>query len=164
MEESSTPSVEPSPFDPLPCPNLDKINKAGKQPPMAILNANLKLKNPKLGEGRKRQTLSRVIQKFINSRHPAALDEQGRTRFLRILDNMCRIASSKSPLAVQAASLLLDRGWGKARSSDEDLDAIAKQGGIQIVYVAPTELEDVTTAKAALPQPSPEFIEGEILQ
>jgi hypothetical protein len=122
----------------------------------------VKIKNTPRGQGRTCKSSADFVRRFLTHKGAAGLDEKGRTRWVRMLDNMVYLASSKtSPQAVAAFNALADRAWGKAKSHDDDLDAIAKQGGIQIVYVAPTELDaDVRAAKAALP-PKPDFIEGQ---
>lgn len=134
-------------------------NIAAVRPSIAALNATQKVKNTPIGRGRTCRSCADMVRRFLISKSKGSLDEKGRTRFIRMLDNMVRIASSKSPQAVAAFSALCDRAYGKARPHDDELDALTK-GGIQIVYVAPTELDgEVREAKNILP-PKPDFIEA----
>lgn len=154
MEPVDLSFLEPAPRNP------DPTQLAAVRPPIAALNNAQKLKRTKQGDGRTCRSCADILRRFLNSKKLGHLDEQGRTRFIRMLDNMVRIASSKSPQAVAAFVALMDRAYGKARPHEDELDAIAK-GGIQLVYLAQTELDgDVKSAKNILP-PKPEFIEGE---
>jgi hypothetical protein len=83
-------------------------------------------------------------------------------RHRRTLLNMFDIASDRrSPFAVAAANLLLDRAYGKVKPSEEELGAI-ERGGTKIVLVSP---QDVGMAEPpALPSgPQPDFLDVEIV-
>lgn len=82
-----------------------------------------------------------------------------------MISNMATIAcSARSALSVQAFNALMDRAYGKAKPSEEELGAI-KDGGFKLIYVQPPEIapEQLEQFKE-LPAPRPDFIEGEIVE
>jgi hypothetical protein len=105
---------------------------------------------------------SDVVKKFLESRSPTQTNSLGQNRLHQILLNMFDIASDRrSPFAVAAANLLLDRAYGKVKPSEEELGAI-ERGGTKIVLVSP---QDVGMAEPpALPSgPQPDFLDVEIV-
>jgi hypothetical protein len=136
------------------------------RPPISALNSALKLKNTPRGEGKKAQqrtmNAAKLIRKFLTSKRGDAVDEKGQNRFIQITANMVNLAKNpKSPLAVAAYNALMDRAFGKSRPHDDELDAMGK-AGIQIVYVAPVELEQAP--RKQLLKPKPDFIDAEFTE
>jgi hypothetical protein len=114
-------------------------------------------------EGRKKCTRSFAskLRRFLESGTKTAADHEGRTRLRQIFDTLLQIATDGGhPQCVNAARLLLERGYGKPQSADEDLEAI-KKGGLTLVYVNRPEIDpEIPIAQPALPAPEPEFIDG----
>jgi hypothetical protein len=101
-----------------------------------------------------------IIKQFLFDERRSQCDRQGRNRFLQILVNLTAIASKPGPQSIAAATLLFDRGLGKVRPSDEELEA-NKNRGYKIIMVSPIHNDiPVEKEQAALP-PAPEFLEAE---
>lgn len=113
--------------------------------------------------GKLKKSFARAVRAFLESKKKLDVDAvRGWTKAEQILNNMARIASSpKSPHAVAAATLLLDRAYGKAAPSSEELDAL-KEGGFRIVMVSAPAIEGLDDYKE-LPAPEPKFIDGEVI-
>jgi hypothetical protein len=92
---------------------------------------------------------------------PEKRDLDGRTRLIQIIAKLVEVATSDSPKNIAAAELLIERGYGKAKPSDEALNALAK-GGVQIVYIEAPDVA-IGTQRKALPA-KPEFVDCEILK
>ena len=120
----------------------------------------LALKNTERGRGKVVRHGSEIVRRFLESRRECDLDEKGQTRFIRMIANMVRIASSKSPLSVSAFNALMDRAYGKAKPSVEEAEAISK-AGIQIVYLQPTLTDTEIAGEKKLLPPEPDFIDAE---
>lgn len=110
----------------------------------------------------KSSTLHAKVQSYLEVDPDAESPRANKSRLRRVLESIYETAvDTRSPRQVAAASLLLERGYGKPKPSDEALDALAR-GGIQLVYVAAPE---VPVAQERKPLPSkPEFINAEILE
>jgi hypothetical protein len=88
-----------------------------------------------LKNGRVQRSRADIIRKFLECSRVSAKDEYGRTRIEQMVANMVEIAKSpKHPHAVAAFVALCDRAYGRPRPSEEEADAIAKNG-ITLVYV-----------------------------
>lgn len=108
---------------------------------------------------------SEVIRRFLEDSRKKSVNAEGQTRLIRMIENMFNIATSaRSALSVQAFNALMDRAYGKAKPSEEELGAI-KDGGFKLIYVQPPEIspEQIEQFKE-LPAPKPDFIEGEIVE
>lgn len=103
----------------------------------------------------------------LDPRDDKRSDMRNRTRFEKMLENMCKTASSPShPLAVSAFNALMDRAHGKVKPSDAELGAIKGQAvQIQLVHVnqQPVDPEIAVETQRAL-APQPDFIEGEFAE
>lgn len=152
MKERDLSFLEPKPKS----HNIDSV-----RPPQAALVQASKIAGNN-GKKKLQMSAAKVIRKFLMTRNVNALNAKGQTRFVAMLENMACIAAGKSPQAVAAYVALMDRAFGKARPHDDELEAIGK-GGIQIVYVAPTELETVSGENLILP-PAPDFIDAEFTE
>jgi hypothetical protein len=141
--------------------NRGNPNLAAVRAPSSVMHAAAAVKRTPRGE-KKSRSCAEIVRKFITSRKH--LDEKGQIRFVAMLENMVNIACSKSPQAVAAFTAIKEAAYGKARPHDDALDALAK-GGIQIVYVAPTELDnsEPVTQHHRLP-PKPDFLEAEFTE
>ncbi len=91
---------------------------------------------------------------------PARKDGDGRTRLIQIISKLVEVATSDSPKNIAAAELLIERGYGKPKPSDEALDAMAK-GGVQIVYIEAPQVP-IGEERKALPA-KPDFIDAEVV-
>jgi hypothetical protein len=114
------------------------------------------------GRSRHKRSTADKMRRYLESGTKAARDEDGRTRFHRILDNMVDIASDRNhPDAVAAARLLFERAYGKPMPSEEEIDVI-RSGGVQLVYVA---APDVPLAEERKPHPPlPDFLDAEFVE
>lgn len=114
--------------------------------------------------GKMKKSFAQAVRTFLNSKKRLDVDAvRGWTKVEQILNNMARIAASpKSPHAVAAATLLLDRAYGKAAPSSEELDAL-KEGGFRIVMVSAPAIEGLDDYHE-LPAPKPDFIDGEVVE
>jgi hypothetical protein len=117
---------------------------------------------PRSGPTKSFKSKAQFIRKFLSARANPD-DPRSATRYVKMLENMFRIAAGANPQAAVAAfNALMDRAHGKPRPSEEEIDAIAK-GGIQLVYVARPEL-DAPEKRMELTAPVPDFIEGEFTE
>lgn len=108
-------------------------------------------------------SMSRLVRDFLTDSRSVCMDRAGHNRLYQVFKNMFELASTKGPQAVRAAEFLMDRGWGTAKPSDEELNARKKPGGYQVVVLsAPGELSKVPVEedKAALP-PAPDFVDAQ---
>jgi len=105
-------------------------------------------------EGRKKhvRSIANKLRRWLESPKKTAIDDQGRRRLQRIFDTLLAVATDPDhPHAVSAAQVLLDRAYGRPRSSEEEIDG-AQTGQIQVVivnrptdvpkYVEPPPLDD----------------------
>ena len=155
MPASRDPAPSPTPEEELSYTTCD-IEKVKSDHIAGKYNENLALGRTGRSMGRLRAS-SEVIRKFLESKKHG-LDEKGRTRFIQIIQCMFNIATNpKSMKQVEAAKFLIERAYGKAKPSEDELDAMAK-GGVRIVLVnQPTDVPE----QVALPAPKPDFIEAE---
>lgn len=106
-----------------------------------------------------------LVRKFLHSRKPQLLDDLGRNAFEQVLWSMVEVATNpRSPMCVSAANFLFDRGFGKAKPSEEELAAV-KEGGARFVLVQAQDIKPARQKK--LPEPRPEFptfVEGEVVE
>lgn len=108
--------------------------------------------------GKLEHSFAMAVRHFLEAQQKKdAQNPEGKSRVIRILENMAKVAMSGGKLSVQAANLLLDRAYGKAKPSEEEADAIAKSG-LKIVFMSRPELSE--TPRPALPPAVPDFVES----
>lgn len=114
--------------------------------------------------GKAYRSFAESVRRVLESRKVHDIDPKtGRTKVEQIIENLYRIAKSRShKQAVAAAQLLLARAYGLPKPSDEALEAV-REGGVRLVVVSDPELAQIAEGKA-LPAPKPEFIEAEVIE
>ena len=106
---------------------------------------------------------SRMVQLFLLDERQSQCDRQGRNRFLQLLLKLHETAmSGKGPYSVSAANILLERGFGKIKPSDEEVD-MNRNKGMNVVYVSKIENNIPIHEETPAMLPQPEFLEGEIV-
>ena len=103
---------------------------------------------------------AKVIREFLCDPRPAHCDRKGRNRFLQLINNQFEIGMGKSPQATKATEFLLDRGFGKAKPSEEELDA-NRRTGYQIIVMPQAQLNVPVEEMKALEPPKPDFIDAD---
>lgn len=108
-------------------------------------------------------TQEEFIRDFLLDDRKTECDRKGRTKFEQIIQNLYEIATSKVPQAKACAELLLERGFGKTKPSEEELDA-KKRTGYQIIVMPQGKL-NIPTEDLALPAaPEPDFIDADFTE
>ena len=108
-------------------------------------------------------TQEEFIREYLLDDRKIACDRKGKTKFEQIIENLFEIATSKVPQAKACAELLLERGFGKTKPSDEELDA-KKRTGYQIIVMPQGKL-NIPTEELALPAPpEPDFIDADFTE
>jgi len=103
---------------------------------------------------------STIVRQFLLDERKSQCDRQGRNRFLQLLMRLHEIGMSKSPQAVAAINALLDRGFGKIKPSDEEIE-LNKNRGYKVVHIHSVQGNiPVESDQPALP-PAPQFLEAE---
>lgn len=100
------------------------------------------------------------MRSFLYDESKNAVDRKGRTRFEQICQNMFEVATSKAPQAKACAELLLERAFGTAKPSEEELES-KKRGGYQIIVMGQPNLKIPSEELAAPKPPEPDFIEAD---
>lgn len=102
--------------------------------------------------------IQREVQKFMLSPH-----RDGRLWIEKIIEATGRRAiDMRSGQGKASTELLLAYGFDKPRPSEVESEAIAN-GGIKLVYVDNSSLKDVPIRRGELPEPKPDFIDGEVI-
>ena len=107
---------------------------------------------------RSHRDIAKYTRDFLESTANEALDAKGNNRLQQIFQRVFKIAMNvRDPRCLAANQWLIERGYGKIKPSEDELDAM-RQGGVQIVIV---DRPDVPLRTEPVPQPQPKFIEGE---
>lgn len=106
---------------------------------------------------------AKILQDFLLDNRKCATDRHGRTKFEQICQNMFEIATAKSPQAQRCAEFLMERAFGTAKPSEEELES-KKRTGYQIIVMPQAKL-NIPTEELALPAaPEPDFIDADFTE
>lgn len=132
--------------------------------PIEQLEAKIRTRERKDLTGTKPgKMLEQAVRDFLLSP-----DKDGKKRLIKVIEQTYKRAlDPRSAQGAVSSAMLLDRGFGKVRPSEEETDAMKK--GIIAVYMNNPELSDVPERPAELPAPKldPEYagtIDAEIVK
>lgn len=107
------------------------------------------------------QFIQQEVQKMLLAQDPKSVDPK--TRLQTMLEaGYKRAIDMRSGQGKAITELFLAYAFEKPKPAENELEAIAKSG-FQVVYVERGGLENVPKM-GKLPEPKPEFLEGEILE